>query len=348
MTSEPGTGSTASGAFDASAPQGPPLLDVDRLSASYRTEHESIDAVREVSLEVHRGETLALVGESAAGKSTIGHAILGLLPGNAEVRADALHFRGQSLLDLPREQLRQIRGDEIAMIFQDALSSLTPTLRVRDQLSELFLAHRDIDKDEAESLALEALSRLLPDAERAFDLYPFQLSGGMAQRVMITLAIALEPSLIIADEPTASLDPSVRMETLQILEQLRDRRGVGILLITHDFGVVARLADRVAVMYAGQIVETADVRTIFKAPRHPYSFGLLQSLPGAHQQGRLQPLRGQPPDLSDLPPQCPFLPRCAKAVSKCRLEDAPTLEPVGDEPGHLAACYNPMVIPAQD
>jgi oligopeptide/dipeptide ABC transporter ATP-binding protein len=348
MTFEPGTRSTAASASDASAPQGPPLLAVDRLSASYRTEHESIDAVREVSLEVRPGETLALVGESAAGKSTIGHAILGLLPGNAEVRADALHFRGRSLLDLPREELRQIRGDEIAMIFQDALSSLTPTLRVRDQLSELFLAHREIDKDEAEGLALEALSRLLPDAERVFDLYPFQLSGGMAQRVMITLAIALEPSLIIADEPTASLDPSVRMETLQILEQLRDQRGVGILLITHDFGVVARLADRVAVMYAGQVVETADVRTIFKAPRHPYSFGLLQSLPGAHQQGRLQPLRGQPPDLSDLPPQCPFLPRCAKAVSKCRLEDAPTLEPVGDEPGHLAACYNPMAIPIQD
>ena len=162
---------------------------------------------------------------------------------------------------------------------------------------------------------------------------------------MVTLAIALEPRLIIADEPTASLDPSVRMETLQILERLRDERGVGILLITHEFGVVARLADRVAVMYAGEIVETTDVRTMFRVPRHPYSSGLLQSLPGAHQQGRLQPLRGQPPDPGDLPPQCPFLPRCAKAVSKCRLEDAPPLEPVGDEPGHLAACYNPMVVP---
>jgi len=336
--------------FQAGAGQatGEPLLAVEGLSASYRTEHESIDAVRGVSLEVRAGETLALVGESAAGKSTIGHAILGLLPGNAEVQADGLRFRGRSLLDLATEELRQIRGDEIAMIFQDALSSLTPTLRVRDQLSELFLAHREIGKDEAEAQALEALSRLLPDAERVFDLYPFQLSGGMAQRVMITLAIALEPALIIADEPTASLDPSVRMETLQILEQLRDQRGVGILLITHDFGVVARLADRVAVMYAGEIVETADVRTIFRAPKHPYSYGLLQSLPGAHQEGRLRPLRGQPPDMSDLPPQCPFLPRCSKAVSKCRLEDAPALESVGDEPGHLAACYNPMAIPIVD
>ena len=345
MTFEPDARPSTVSDPGGSSTTGEPLLAVEGLSARYRTEHEAIEAVRNVSLEVRAGETLALVGESAAGKSTIGHAILGLLPGNAEVQADVLRFRGESLLGLSTEQLRLIRGDEIAMIFQDALSSLTPTLRVRDQLSELFLAHREIGKEEAEAQALEMLSRLLPDAERVFDLYPFQLSGGMAQRVMITLAIALEPRLIIADEPTASLDPSVRMETLQILEQLRDQRGVGILLITHDFGVVARLADRVAVMYAGRIVETADVRTIFKAPRHPYSFGLLQSLPGAHRQGRLQPLRGQPPDLSDLPPQCPFLPRCPKAVSKCRLEDAPSLEPVGDEPGHLAACYNPMVVP---
>ena len=345
MTSEPTARPTTAVDGGAAPAMGEPLLEVEGLSARYRSEHETTEAVRNVSLEVRGGETLALVGESAAGKSTIGHAILGLLPGNAEVRADAVRFRGQSLLDLSTEELRRIRGEGIAMIFQDALSALTPTLRVRDQLSELFMAYREIDNDEAEELALEALSRLLPDAERAFDLYPFQLSGGMAQRVMITLAIALEPQLIIADEPTASLDPSVRMETLQILEQLRDQRGVGILLITHDFGVVARLADRVAVMYAGEIVETADVRTVFKAPRHPYSFGLLQSLPGAHREGRLQPLRGQPPDLSDLPPQCPFLPRCAKAVSKCRLQDAPPSEPVGEEPGHLAACYNPMVVP---
>ena len=343
MTSEPDAWPTTVSDPGGSPTTGEPLLAVEGLSARYRTEHEAIDAVRNVSLEVRAGVTLALVGESAAGKSTIGHAILGLLPGNVEVRADALHFRGESLLDLSTEQLRLIRGDEIAMIFQDALSSLTPTLRVRDQLLELFLAHREVGKEEAQ--ALEMLSRLLPDAERVFDSYPFQLSGGMAQRVMITLAIALEPRLIIADEPTARLDPSVRMGTLQILEQLRDQRGVGILLITHDFGVVARFADRVAVMYAGAIVETADVRTIFRASRHPYSFGLLQSLLGAHREGRLQPLRGQPPDLSDLPPQCQFLPRCSKAVSKCRLEDAPSLEPVGDEPGHLAACYNPVVVP---
>ena len=321
-----------------------PLLSIESLSVSYRTDDAAVAAVRDVSLEVRAGETLALVGESAAGKSTVGHAILGLLPDNATVDAASMRYRGRSLLDLSSEELRRIRGEQISMIFQDALGALTPTLRVREQLVELFQAHRDMSKDQAEAEAFAALKRMLPDAERAFDLYPFQLSGGMAQRVMITLAVALQPQIIIADEPTASLDPGVRMETLQTLERLRDEAGVGLLLITHDFGVVARMADRVHVMYAGEVVERADVRTVFRAPKHPYSFGLLQSLPGPHQ-ARLQPLRGQPPDLSDLPPQCPFLPRCSKAVSRCRIEPAPSLEPVGDEPGHFAACYNPIVTP---
>lgn len=326
---------------------GEPLITVDGLSVSYRSEDDTVAAVRDVSFEVRPGETLALVGESAAGKSTIGHALLGLLPGNAEVEARSMRFGDRSLLGLDPEELRQIRGEQISMIFQDALSALTPTLRVREQLVELFQAHSDISKSDAEERALAALKRILPDAERAFDSYPFQLSGGMAQRVMITLAVALEPQVIIADEPTASLDPGVRMETLRILEELRDQAGVGLLLITHDFGVVARMADRVHVMYAGEIVERADVRTVFRAPRHPYSFGLLQSLPGPHQD-RLQPLRGQPPDLSDLSPQCPFLPRCPKAVSQCRIDPAPALEPVGDEPGHFAACYNPVAVPLRD
>ena len=324
-----------------------PLISIDGLSVNYRGDDSSVAAVRDVSLEVRPGETLALVGESAAGKSTVGHALLGLLPTNAEMTARSMRFRGRSLLNLSPEELRQIRGEQISMIFQDALGALTPTLRVREQLVELFQAHRDISKEEATAEALAALARLLPDAERVFDLYPFQLSGGMAQRVMITLAVALQPHVIIADEPTASLDPGVRMETLQILEELRDQAEVGLLLITHDFGVVARMADRVHVMYAGEVVERSDVRTIFRAPRHPYSYGLLQSLPSPHQP-RLQPLRGQPPDLTDLPPQCPFLPRCHKAVSQCRIEDAPRLQSVGDEAGHLAACYNPVAVPLRD
>ncbi len=324
-----------------------PLLSIDNMSVSYRTDDSVVEAVRDVSLEIRAGETLALVGESAAGKSTVGHAILGLLPGNADMTANSMRFRGRSLLGLSAEEMRQIRGEQISMIFQDALGALTPTLRVRDQLTELFQAHSSMSKQQAEAEALAALKRQLPDAERAFDAYPFQLSGGMAQRVMITLAVALQPQIIIADEPTASLDPSVRMETLNTLEQLRDEAGVGLLLITHDFGVVARIADRVHVMYAGEVVERADVRTVFRAPRHPYSHGLLQSLPGPHQP-RLQPLRGQPPDLSDLSPQCPFLPRCPKAVSQCRIDAAPTLQPIGDEPEHFAACYNPVAVPLRD
>ncbi len=362
-----------------------PLLAVEGLTASYRTDDEvMIPAVRDVSFELREGEVLALVGESAAGKSTVAHAILGLLPHSAVVEGD-IHFRGWRMADLSTEELRRIRGDEIAMIFQDAASSLTPTLTIADQLTELFRAHRDYSESEARQLALEALSRLLPDAQRVADAYPFQISGGMAQRVMITLATALEPAIVIADEPTANLDGAMRHETLAVLEQLRDERGVAVLLITHDFGVVARLADRVGVMYAGEVVEMADVRTIFRHPRHPYTFGLLQSLPSIDGGGRLTPMRGSPPDLAALPPHCPFLPRCNKAISRCRIEDAPTLQPVesfsvpegsegtggtgasgmsaagepangADGPSeagrdaatevvHRVACYNPIVVP---
>ncbi len=351
-----------------------PLLAVEGLTASYRTDDEvMIPAVRDVSFELHEGEVLALVGESAAGKSTVAHAILGLLPHSAEIGGD-IHFRGWRMGDLTSEELRRIRGDEIAMIFQDAAASLTPTLTIADQLSELFRAHRDYSESEARQLAVEALSRLLPDAQRVADAYPFQISGGMAQRVMITLATALEPSIVIADEPTANLDAAMRHETLEVLERLRDERGVAVLLITHDFGVVARIADRVGVMYAGELVETADVRTIFRHPRHPYTFGLLQSLPSLAGGDRLVPMRGSPPDLAELPPQCPFLSRCNKATSRCRIEDAPALQPVasfeapdaaieggtaeaeheaGRDPGfdaaleipHRVACFNPIAVP---
>jgi oligopeptide/dipeptide ABC transporter ATP-binding protein len=332
-----------------------PLLAVDGLHASYRSDDQVvIPAVRDVSFELHAGEVLALVGESAAGKSTVAHSILGLLPPSARIEGD-ITFRGWRLGDLSQDELRQLRGDEIAMIFQDALSSLTPTLTVADQLAELFRAHRDYSDSEARQLAVEALSRLLPDAPRVADLYPFQISGGMAQRVMITMATALEPSVVIADEPTANLDAAMRHETLEVLERLRDERGVAVLLITHDFGVVARIADRVGVMYAGELVETASVGTVFRHPRHPYTFGLLQSLPTIDGGGRLEPMRGQPPDLTELPEHCPFLPRCNKATSYCRIDPAPRLAPVEDvaaafegapqDEWHRVACYNPITIP---
>jgi oligopeptide/dipeptide ABC transporter ATP-binding protein len=321
-----------------------PIISVRHLSASYSVDEEALPAVRDVSLELYPGEVLALVGESAAGKSTIAHAILGLLPFNATIDG-SIEYRGRAITEMPPEELRDIRGDEIAMIFQDAQSALTPTLTVGDQVSELIRAHRDTGDAEAMRASVALLDEVLPDGARVAELYPGQLSGGMAQRVMITLATALNPSVIIADEPTANLDPGVRMETLARLEALRDSQEVSILLITHDFGVVARLADRVAVMYAGAIVETADVRTIFREPRHPYTHGLLESLPTLEGgRDRLASMRGQPPDLATLGEECPFLPRCNKATSACRTEPAPALDPFEGDPDHLLACYNPIVV----
>jgi oligopeptide/dipeptide ABC transporter ATP-binding protein len=326
-----------------------PILSVAHLAAHYRTEDEIVAAVRDVSLTIHPGEVLAVVGESGAGKSTVAHAILGLLPGSAAITAGDVRFRGRRLLELPPDELRAVRGAEIAMIFQDALAALTPTLRIGEQLAELFEAHRHMTRQQASAEAVRVLDGMFADGERIADAFPFQLSGGMAQRVMVALATALEPAVVIADEPTANLDPGVRMEMLQRLEALRDDHGVGILLITHDFGVVARLADRVAVMYAGEIVETADVRTIFRRPKHPYTFGLLQSLPSVQSAERLVMMPGNPPDLAALPPECPFLPRCRKAISQCRIEPAPKLMQLEETvPGHRVACFNPMAVPLRD
>ena len=324
----------------------PPLLAVRHLSASYRTGEGTLPAVRDVSFELHAGEVLALVGESAAGKSTVAQAILGLLPSQTEIEGDVL-FRGASLQSMSDEDLRRVRGEEIAIIFQDALASLTPTLEIGDQLAEVYRAHRGMDQTTARAAAVRLLATVLPDPERIAAAFPFQLSGGMAQRVMIAMATALNPAVIIADEPTSALDPAVRMETLERIERMRDA-GAGVLVITHDFGVVARLADRVAVMYAGALVETGDVRTIFRRPRHPYTYGLLQSLPSIARRGPLVSMRGQPPDLASIGAECPFLPRCSKAVSRCRIEAAPALEPADTAvPGHAVACYNPVSIDRQ-
>ena len=318
------------------------ILSVSSLSASYGTKEATVTAVRNVSLELHRGEVLALVGESASGKSTVALAMLGLLPSNAEVKGEVF-YDGVPLSEMDSDELRRIRGEEIAIIFQDTQSALTPTLQVGQQVAELFQEHRGLSERDANAAAVETLSRVLPDAASVAKSYPFQLSGGMAQRVLISMAMALEPAVIIADEPTSSLDLGVRQETLRWLEQLRDDGDVAVLLITHDLGVVARLADRVEVMYAGAIVESADVRTLFREPKHPYTFGLLSSLPGgAVEERRLPTMRGQPPDLSSLPPECPFLPRCNKATNTCRVEPAPRLEEF--DRGHMLACYNPMVV----
>ncbi len=335
--------------IEADAPRSP-LLSVRNLRAAYRGPEGMIPAVRGVSFDLYPGEALALVGESAAGKSSVAHATLGLLPSNAEVSGSIL-YNGQSLLELNEEGRRRIRGGEIAMIFQDAMAGLTPTLRVGEQVAEIFLAHEKMDPKAARAAAIEALRPLLPDAERIMDAYPFQLSGGMAQRVMVAMATALRPKIVIADEPTANLDPAVRLETLNWLEGLR-HQGTAVMLITHDFGVVARLADRVMVMYGGVVAEEADVFTIFRRPRHPYTYGLLSSLPGVMAGARLTPMRGSPPDLATLGVECAFLERCPKAVSQCRGEPSPALvaalpfpgSELPAEAGHRVACFNPMAI----
>ena len=327
-----------------------PILSVRDLRAAYRGPEGMIPAVRGVSLDLYPGEVLALVGESAAGKSSVALAALGLLPSTAEVSGSIL-YQGASLLDLTGDELRRVRGGEIAMIFQDAMAGLTPTLRVGEQVAEIFVAHERLDPQAARAAALEALRPLLPDAERIVDAYPFQLSGGMAQRVMVAMATVLGPKVVIADEPTANLDPAVRLETLNWLEDMRNR-GTAVMLITHDFGVVARLADRVMVMYGGVVAEEADVFTMFRRPRHPYTYGLLSSLPGVMSGARLTPMRGNPPDLATLGEECAFLERCPKAVSQCRLDPSPPLVDAGplsgsdapSAPGHRVACFNPMAV----
>ncbi len=316
------------------------------LNAAYKTEDDPIHAIRDVSFELFPGETLALVGESGSGKTSIALALLGLLPTNAEVSSGSVEYAGAPVPFEDEDALREIRGAEIAMIFQDPQAALTPTLRIGDQVAEVYTAH-GVDRREAYERGIEVLGRFLPRPRDVAQQFSHQLSGGMAQRVMIAMATALQPRVIIADEPTASLDAAIRDTTLTFLEDLRDNRDVAVLLITHDFGVVARLADRVAVVYAGEIVEATDVRTIFRAPKHPYTFGLLSSLPGIHRrEHRLEPMRGQPPDLADLPEECPFLERCPKAVAQCRTEPAPRLSTVGE--GHLVACFNPMVAPLRE
>jgi peptide/nickel transport system ATP-binding protein len=324
-----------------------PLISVRDLRVTYKTNGLPVPAARGISFDVRPGEVLTLVGESASGKSTIAHAILGLLPDNATVSGD-MYYRGRSIPDMTAAELRRLRGTEIGIIFQDGRASLTPTMRIGEQIAESFREHRGMAMEESLDAAVEVLARVFSDPRRIADAYVFQISGGMAQRVMIAMATALKPSVIIADEPTANLDPAVRHEMLTAIEEMRDS-GTGILAITHDFGVVARLADRVGVMYAGVLVETADVRTTFRTPKHPYTFGLLGSIPTLAPRGRLVAMRGNPPDLSTLTDECAFLPRCNKATGECRTAGEPALTVVeGSSEGHLARCYNQMAVPFRE
>ena len=300
-------------------------------------------AVNNVSLSLREGGTLVITGESGAGKSTIALCILNLLPHAGRITNGNVFLHGRDLLSLTNEELRRVRGREIAMVFQDPATGLNPVLSVGQQVQEIITTHLDVPKREARRRTLEVLDQMgLPEPEQVSTRYPFQLSGGMAQRVMIAIATALNPKVLILDEPTSALDVTVQAAILEDLRRIQSRYGTSILLITHDLGVVAQMADSVAVMYAGSVIEYADAHTLFARPRHPYTWSLLASRPRWDREGdgRLPSIKGTPPSLIDLPDECPFLPRCPKATNICRSEPIPPLAEL--ERGHLAACYNPI------
>ncbi|CAL9428985.1 Oligopeptide transport ATP-binding protein OppD [Streptomyces sp. enrichment culture] len=308
------------------------LLEVRDLHVEFRTRDGVAKAVNGVTYGVDEGETLAVLGESGSGKSVTAQAIMGILdtpPGR--ITGGEVVFQGRDLLRLKEEERRRIRGAEMAMIFQDALSALNPVLTVGDQLAEMFTVHRGMSRKDARAEAVELMDRVrIPAARERVRQYPHQFSGGMRQRIMIAMAIALEPALIIADEPTTALDVTVQAQVMELLAELQREYRMGLILITHDLGVVADVADRIAVMYAGRIVESAPVHDIYKAPAHPYTRGLLDSIPRLDHKGReLYAIKGLPPNLTRIPPGCPFHPRCPLARDVCTTDDPPLYEVSG-------------------
>jgi oligopeptide transport system ATP-binding protein len=324
---------------DAAAAGHAPLLEVDNLQVEFRTRDGIAKAVNGVSYSLEEGETLAVLGESGSGKSVTALAVMGIIdspPGF--VTGGAVRFRGQDLLSLPEEERRAYRGRSIAMIFQDALSALNPVFPVGWQIGEMFRIHEGMSKKDARTRVLELMERVrIPAAGERLGDYPHQFSGGMRQRIMIAMAIALDPDVLIADEPTTALDVTVQAQIMELLSDLQRERKMGLILITHDLGVVADVADKISVMYAGRIMEKAVVGEIYARPSHPYTKGLLESIPRVDLKGQdLSAIRGLPPSLTRIPPGCEFNPRCPYAQDICR-EKRPALLEVA--PGRLSACH---------
>jgi peptide/nickel transport system ATP-binding protein len=317
------------------------LLEVDDLGVSFVTEEGLVRAVDGVSFTVDHGEMLAVVGESGSGKSVTAMTLLGLTRSpNAEISGSA-RYRGKELVDASDTELRRVRGDEIAMIFQDPMSSFNPVQKVGDQIVEAILVHYEISKKEARQRAVDALGEVgIPRPEERFRSYPFEYSGGMRQRAMIAMALSLEPAILIADEPTTALDVTIQAQILRLLEELNRERGLAVILITHDLGVVAEVAERVLVMYAGRVVEQGTLDEIFYDPQHPYTWGLMGSLTRLDQPRpeRLPQIRGLPPSLIHPPEGCHFRPRCPHAFDRC--SRVPPLEGrLPEVPGHLDRCW---------
>ena len=317
-----------------------PLLRVEDLRVEFPSEDGVVHAVDGITYEISAGRTLGIVGESGSGKTVSSLTTLGLTRRQGARISGRIMFEGQDLVTLPEEQLRTIRGNDIAMIFQDPLSSLHPLYKVGRQLTEAVRAHRDVSRAAARARAIELLGLVgIPDPGKRVDQYPHEFSGGMRQRVMIAMALANDPKLLIADEPTTALDVTVQAQILALMERLQRELGMAIIIITHDLGVVAEMADDIAVMYAGRIVETASATRVFSNPEHPYTWGLLRSIPKLDRSRTedLIPIPGTPPSLINPPSGCHFHPRCPYAQPEHTRID-PALEPVPDAPAHHAAC----------
>jgi oligopeptide/dipeptide ABC transporter ATP-binding protein len=321
-----------------------PLLSVEDLRVHFWTGGGTVHAVNGISFDIGPGETLGIVGESGCGKSVTALALLGLLPRAGRVRSGSAHFDGRDLLQLKQRALRRVRGRQIAMIFQDPMTSLNPVLTIGRQIREPLETHFGMGRKAATARAAELLDRVgIPSPDARISDYPHQFSGGMRQRAMIAIALACRPKLMIADEPTTALDVTIQAQILALLRELVAEERTALILITHDLGVVAGMCERVNVMYAGMFMETGSADQLFSSPRHPYTLGLLQSVPrlDATRRAKLQPIEGAPRDMLRPPSACPFQPRCRYEVEQSRLEVPPLVE---IEPGHKVACFNPVPV----
>ena len=319
------------------------VLEVKDLRTHFLLKTGVVKAANGVNFKLRRGKVLGIVGESGSGKTVTALSIMGLVPYPGRTVKGEVLYEGRDLLKMDKEELRHLRGNEIAIVFQDAASSLTPIVPIGVQVEEVITSHMDVSKHKAKQLVLQALRDAdLSDPEYVVNRYPFELSGGMCQRVMLAMALALNPAVLIADEPTSGLDTTLQAQILARLKRLQQERSTSIIIISHDLGIIAQMADEVIVMYAGSVVEVASTAALFQRPTNPYTWALLQSTPRIDQPDRkLQGLRGNPPELLNLPDQCPFVPRCPKARNECRLNPNPPLHEVG--PGHSVACYNEVV-----
>ncbi len=314
------------------------VLEVRNLQTSFSTDKGEVRAVDGVSFDVPKGKTIGIVGESGSGKSITSLSILRLLAENGKIKGGEIRYKGEDLTKVSEKRMRELRGNEISMIFQEPMTSLNPVYTVGQQISEALISHQGMNKKQAMVRSVELLKLVgIPSPEKRVKAYPFELSGGMRQRVMIAMSLACDPEILIADEPTTALDVTIQAQILELIKELQERLGMSVIFITHDLGVVAETCDYVAVMYAGQVVEYSDIRTLFKQPKHPYSIGLLNSLPRHDiDQEKLVPIKGNVPSPHEMPTGCRFAPRCPAATDLCRSK-MPEL--MTDDSGNQIRCW---------